>query len=82
MARSRSRADDYDDAPKPPSDAYTVMLALSLAAMLIGCVFLALDWYQYPENKPPQVQDQRPAGGAPQTPSGGGQPTPERPAGT
>ena len=49
MARSRSRTADA----KPASDAYTGLLAISLVAMIIGCVLLVLDRSQYPESKPP-----------------------------
>ena len=37
----------------PPSDAYVGMLAISLGAMIIGCVLLFLDWSQYPDSKAP-----------------------------
>ena len=49
MARSRSRTAEA----KPASDAYTGLLAISLVAMIIGCVLLFLDRNQYPDSKPP-----------------------------
>jgi hypothetical protein len=36
----------------PRSDAYTGLLAISLGAMIIGCVLLFLDASQYPDKKP------------------------------
>jgi hypothetical protein len=52
MARSRGGAE-----PKPQNDIYVGLLAISLAAMLLGCLFLFLDWFQYPEMKPTQNVD-------------------------
>jgi hypothetical protein len=46
MARSRRRDDDDDrDAAEPPtrSDAYVGLLAISLVALIAGCVFMFLD---------------------------------------
>jgi hypothetical protein len=56
MAATRTRGrGDYDVAsPPPPSDAYTGLLAISLAAMIIGCLLLFLDWNQYGNKKPQQ----------------------------
>jgi len=31
----------------PKSDAYTVMLSISLGALVIGCVLLFMDWSEY-----------------------------------
>jgi hypothetical protein len=42
------------DAPQAANDAYTGMLAVSLFALIGGCVLLYLDYSQYPE-KPPQI---------------------------
>ncbi len=33
--------------PKPPANIYTVMLALSFMAVLIGCIFLSLELGAY-----------------------------------
>jgi hypothetical protein len=52
MAVSRTRGRDFDTAP-PKSDVYTGLLAISLCAMLIGCLMLYLDYASYPPGKPP-----------------------------
>lgn len=52
MAKSRY---DRDEAVSPPSDAYTGMLAVSLVAMVLGCVFLWLDFSSYGNTKAPPV---------------------------
>ena len=61
------------------SDAYTGLLAISLGAMITGCVFLYLDYDDYPTKKPeaytpPQLKaappSPAPAGGAPTAPAG------------
>jgi len=31
----------------PKSDAYTVLLSISLGALVIGCVLLFMDWSEY-----------------------------------
>jgi hypothetical protein len=49
---ARSRRSDVEAAPKPASDSYTGMLIVSLVAMILGCVFLYLDYSQYPSGKP------------------------------
>ncbi len=49
-------ADDENvDETRPVNDAYTGMLAISLAGMVIGSAFLLLDWLQYPSRNPPDV---------------------------
>jgi hypothetical protein len=48
------------------NDAYTGMLAISLLALLTGAVLLFLDYNQYPDKKPPQVQKGTVEGGPPQ----------------
>jgi hypothetical protein len=53
VSRTRGRIDREDDAPPPRSDAYTGLLAISLGAMVIGCLLLYLDWSQYPQKAPP-----------------------------
>jgi hypothetical protein len=72
----------------PKSDAYTVLLSISLGALVIGCVLLFMDWSEYsgttgkkpPIPSPPSIQaggDQGAMGGM-----GGAQPvTPTPPAG-
>ena len=44
-----------DDAPPATNDAYTGMLAISLLALIGGCVLLYLDFSQYPDSKGPTV---------------------------
>ncbi len=51
MARKSIRSDDVT--VKPPSDAYTGLLALSLIAMIASCVVLYLDYAQYGNTKAP-----------------------------
>ena len=41
---------------KPANDAYTGMLVVSFAALLVGCAFLYLDYSQYGDKKPEPVQ--------------------------
>ena len=41
---------------KATNDAWTGMLAISLLALLAGCVFLFLDYSQYPSKDPGPVQ--------------------------
>jgi hypothetical protein len=43
------------DASQPASDIYTGLLAISLGAMITGCVFLYLDYSQYSSSKPPDL---------------------------
>lgn len=49
MARTKSNE------PKPASDAYTGMLAISLIALIVGCVLLYLDYNQYGAAPPPPI---------------------------
>lgn len=51
MARKSSRTENTE--VKPPSDAYTGLLALSLIAMIVSCVVLYLDYAQYGNTKAP-----------------------------
>jgi hypothetical protein len=44
---------DTDTAPAV-NDAYTGMLAISLIALIVGCVLLFLDYNQY-DSKPPNL---------------------------
>jgi hypothetical protein len=39
---------------KPTNDAYTVLLSISLVAMIISCVLLYYDVKRYPTITPPQ----------------------------
>jgi hypothetical protein len=78
ISRARGRGDLEFVDTKPRNDAYTGLLGISLAAMIVGCVLLYLDYDQYGAKKPepvpatvktpsgqqPQQPPQRPAGGA------------------
>jgi hypothetical protein len=37
---------------KPKSDIYTGLLAISLIAMIVGCILLYADYAQYPDKAP------------------------------
>jgi hypothetical protein len=53
---ARSVSDvDQPTRPKPRSDAYTGMLAVSLIALLTGCALLYLDYKRYPSKEPPPI---------------------------
>jgi hypothetical protein len=39
----------------PRSNVYTVLLGISLAAMILGCLLLGLDFMDYGESTPPPV---------------------------
>ena len=62
MAKNRSRRrdddDDRDAVPPVKSDAYVGLLAISLLALLVGCVFMYLDHEELSATKadPPSVQ--------------------------
>jgi hypothetical protein len=73
-ARSRGRLADPLPEDKPASDAYVGLLAISLVAMIVGTVFLTLDYLQYDSKVPAKVTYQPPA--APAPPQGGGVTTP------
>jgi hypothetical protein len=79
MARSRSRFDDAPAKPKPKSDAYVGLLLISFLALIIGCVFLYLDYAEYGQSKPPKLQI--PQAGATQPPGVPGAPPPPAPEG-
>jgi hypothetical protein len=51
---------------KPKSDVYTGLLAISLGAMIVGCVLLYLDYAQYGDKKP----EPAPSAGASVNPAG------------
>ncbi len=54
MALSRTRGRGERDVAVAParSDAYTILLAISLVALITACVFLFLDYKQYPDKNP------------------------------
>ena len=44
------------DSSRPPMNVYTAMLVLSFIALAIGCIFLALNLYEFkimPDVRPP-----------------------------
>jgi hypothetical protein len=51
MAKSKKSA---VAAPKPKSDAYTMMLFITLLAIGIGCTLLYLDYEEYGKQQPPK----------------------------
>jgi hypothetical protein len=51
---AKKEKDDTSGSPAT-NDAYTGMLAISLFALIGGCVLLYLDYSQYPESKGPTV---------------------------
>lgn len=65
-----------EDEAKPTNDAYTGMLAISLIALIVGCVMLYLDFNQYGTEPPPVVQTAAPPppAAAPAAPAPAGQP--------
>lgn len=48
MARKKAASE-----PKPRNDAYTVMLFITLVAIIVGCVLMYLDTEQYKEGVAP-----------------------------
>lgn len=48
-------SDDIFEDSRPANDAWTGMLAISLLALLAGCLLLYLDFSQYPSKDPPPV---------------------------
>jgi hypothetical protein len=65
----------------PKNDAYTVLLTISLGALILGCLLLFMDWSEYSGTggkKPPSVTAPSLQLGepAPSTPAPIGQPTP------
>jgi hypothetical protein len=65
----RYGADDETPQVTPRNDAYTGLLAISLFAMLIGCLLLFLDYNSYPEARPdPPKLKELPKTGAPKAP--------------
>jgi hypothetical protein len=46
---------DSGTLPPATNDAYTGMLAISLCALIVGCVLLYLDYSHYPDSKAPAV---------------------------
>jgi hypothetical protein len=62
----------------PKSDAYTVLLSISLGALVLGCVLLFMDWSEYSGpggKKPPTPPAPSVQLGEPAAPAG--QPSPQ-----
>jgi hypothetical protein len=79
MASGRFRDDEVRTVSAPAgNDAYTGMLIISLAAMLLGCLLLLIEFFSYDgQTKPPQVSlPAAPARTAAPESSGGGAPPP------
>ena len=55
VSRSRGVSDRETLTERAPSDVYTGLLAISLVAMIVGCVLLFLDYSEYPKQKPAPV---------------------------
>jgi pentapeptide MXKDX repeat protein len=72
MAANRAPGRYDVDPPKPRNDAYTGLLSISFVAMLIACLLLLIDWFSFPQQKPPRVA--LPAVKAVNVPKGGGDP--------
>jgi hypothetical protein len=77
MARTKERA--RDTRPAARNDAYTTMLAITLLAILVGCVLMYLDYDEYgkqsaPAEKAPALPRLGEGTTAPKgtTPGGGG----------
>jgi hypothetical protein len=62
--------DEIFEETKPTNDAWTGMLAISLLALIVGCLLLFLDFSQYPSKDPGAV----PKAAAAQAAPGQGQP--------
>jgi hypothetical protein len=60
-----SRASLAEFKPKPKNDAYTVLLGISLMAMIAACALLFYDLQRYPSVQPPAsaAPSVAPAGG-------------------
>lgn len=74
MAAYGSRTRDLPEAP-PRNDVYVGLLLIALIATLVGCLFLYLDYSQYPDTKPPPYTPAKVSPVAPAGPT----PTPNRP---
>lgn len=77
MARVRDEV--VDRGPKPASDAYVGLLAISLGAMMVGCALLFMDYSQYGEKAPPKAPTPM-AVQTTETPAAGGAAQPQAPA--
>lgn len=55
---------ELEDKSRAVNNAYTGMLAISLIALILGCVLLYLDYSQYPTSDPPPIEKAPPPGAA------------------
>lgn len=53
-ARVRGRGVDFVK-PKPRNDVYTILLTISLLALVAGCILLYLDYESYKSKQAPPV---------------------------
>jgi len=75
VARTRGRRERDVEEAAPTNDIYTGLLLISLAAMIIGCVMLYLDYSQYGDKPPELPKAAAPSTAAPTAPT-----TPTAPA--
>jgi hypothetical protein len=68
---SRGRASLAEMQPQPKNDAYTVMLTISLVAMIAACILLYQELKRYPSLKP-QAKDAQPPAPTVRMDTGGG----------
>lgn len=64
MAKAKVRDDldeELEDKSRAVNNAYTGMLAISLVALIVGCVLLYLDFSQYPSSEPPAIEKAPPS---------------------
>jgi hypothetical protein len=65
-----ARGSDLAPAVKPGPDIFIGLLVISLIAQILACLFLYLDFKDYPD-KPPSVPKLQPVGGSAPAPAGG-----------
>jgi hypothetical protein len=56
MADDDDLDNELEDKSRAVNNAYTGMLAISLLALIVGCVLLYLDYSQYPTSEPPPLE--------------------------
>jgi hypothetical protein len=76
MAAARARVATLDPESRTDSrsDVYTGMLIISLIAMILGCLFLYLDYSSYTDSKPPALPPNPSVAAAAPAPAGGAVP--------
>jgi hypothetical protein len=60
--RTTGQGTDLAAGVKPGPDVYIGLLLVSLLAQVVACLFLWMDYSQYPESKPPKVANLPPIG--------------------